>query len=211
MNIDPGFWDWKVGDLATWVGGIGAMVAAFAAVKAARLALRIAEQQRADADADRLRRARTMAVGLGFELRRAREELAKIADVANSCASGDFNLGHVIVEFHGGVLTRTAAISVFTPQLDCFGADEGSVVANACTGVMNVRAELLALKQLAIEATGHNPTAVYGDHHRGMMRMFDATCRMVMERVDSAQTVLAHFGGGITHWEVPSDSPTASR
>jgi hypothetical protein len=42
MVADPGFWDWKIGDDATWAAAIGSVLAAVAAFKAARDALRIA-------------------------------------------------------------------------------------------------------------------------------------------------------------------------
>ncbi|MFZ0870598.1 MAG: hypothetical protein WAM90_07705 [Rhodanobacter sp.] len=51
--IGSAFWDWKIGDVATWAAAIGSAAAAWAAFKAARAAIEISQRDREDRERDR--------------------------------------------------------------------------------------------------------------------------------------------------------------
>lgn len=187
----------SVGDLATWIAAVGSIAAAWAARNAAKAAITIADQQRKDAKAARATMVRTIALAIGYELRRAAEEINDIQVLADQCASGSKGPGDLAQAFHPGVLQRTRAISSFDNQLVAFEGDDGAILASACAGVLNIKAQI-ATWVARIEAMTHY---VWNEGQVRGLRMLAAEGRMVKERIAGAMPILEKHGGGKTHYE----------
>lgn len=195
--VVAGFWDWKIGDVATWAGAVGSAAAAGAAFVAAKIALKIAGDARKDAAAQLHDQARTLAKALGYELRRAAEEIKDVADLAERGATGAAGPGDMRSTFHPGVLTRTTALALFLGRLECFGAADGASLASACSTVLNIKAQISAWHY----RVGPAISLSFDEGERRGLVMLEAEGRMAIEQIRALQPVLERYGGGKTPYE----------
>lgn len=87
MSVDPGFWDWKIGDVATWAAAVGSVLAAVAAFRAARDALRISNETAQRESIRFARRAEVNAAHIFTELALVYEFSKFILPLASALAS----------------------------------------------------------------------------------------------------------------------------
>jgi len=126
MVEDLGFWSMKVGDLATWIGGIASALAAWAAWSAARNAMKIARMPFDAAVDEKIVRAQVLAPAFSKELREVQREAERVArDIQGVYATGHGN-GR---EWLNGVrFSSMPATSRYREFIDCFPSAEASDV-----------------------------------------------------------------------------------
>ncbi|WP_090058734.1 hypothetical protein [Luteibacter sp. 329MFSha] len=202
MKIDPQtlttFWDWKVGDLATWFGGLASAAAAAFAGFTARQAYRIARIPVEEQERQRTQLAGIIAPALAYELRRAKEELPEIA-VAADAAADTMQPELFGKALHGRRLRRTTMITNFLDRLAVFGHVESAELLKVAAGILNVRESLDAWRAVIAQRELEN---VRSADDVVELRQFAATCRHISGKIDGALAILAIHGAKKDHAEV---------
>lgn len=196
---DPGFWDWKIGDIATWFGGIASAMAAAAAVYAARKAWKIAELPIAQQEKERLITCRSIAPAIGPEFRRASEEALELADRLAQCSNVKHS--HDLIEWlRHGFLLRTIMLERYVDKFDVFGSENGALLSAATAGILDLRATVAHWTGIDDRSRMHGLIVQFSDIAR--LRPVEAEAKMVADQIEVLGPILAEFGGGKTPYEV---------
>jgi len=184
--------------LWTAVGAIGSMLAAFGAVYAAREALEAASIPINAHKEAQLVRCRSIAPAIGYELRRASEEIQHLIGKLNGAATD--NTPRLLSEFlAAGFLARTAMLEKFVDKFDVFGNEDGAAITRATANILNLRASIGDWRNFALlELLQRRMT----DIELGTIHKLDAEARMTKSQIDELKTTLENYGGGKTEFEV---------
>lgn len=137
---DPStFWDWKIGDVATWAGAVGSASAAIAAWYAAREALRIAKIPLDAAETERRERAQVMAQAIAAEFQDAAAECEELAKTADTTVDGQQPMV-MCYRLKRGVLFRTSMLENAINRFDVFGKEEGAKLTAVAAEILNIKA-----------------------------------------------------------------------
>ncbi|WP_325345443.1 hypothetical protein [Xylophilus sp.] len=115
-----------VGDLATWFGGLASAAAAFAALRAAKNAVAIAQVPAKQAADDRARTASIFAKPLIQELSDIRDRASKLPNEIESASTK--GPGSVIPYIERQTLNPMLALSQAMPFIDCFGPESAALL-----------------------------------------------------------------------------------
>lgn len=160
MELDPVWHGLKVGDLATWAGAAGSILAAVAAVVAAGIAIRIARLPIDEAKRNRQAFAKIIAAALLSETIQAERELLQhveaIDEALKTGTTGPY-ISNLMLPF----LAMTNMMERFVDKLDAFGRDRGIAIAQAVGAVVNMR-EVAGATLKPMEALGGIELGVFG-------------------------------------------------
>jgi hypothetical protein len=189
MCADTGFWDWKIGDVATWAGAMMTFAAAAIALYSAREALLIAKMP---LDADRqskVVRARILATALGSEFLDAKQEIGDFADALDEVGKGQFKAAQRILT--GGFLMATSTTQKALDHCEAFGPDDGALIADVCAEVLNLGARTSLIQNTLDEWEKIRGIQAY-DHR--VTTKLAARARFCIQRIDAGMEVLRKYG-----------------
>lgn len=182
----------------TAVGAVGTMLAAFGAVYAARKALEAAQIPITAQEEARVVRCRSIAPAIGYELRRASEEIFDLINELNGAATN--NTPRPLSDFlAAGFLARTTMLEKFVDKFDVFGHEDGATLTRATASILNLRTRTRDWREFSLlELLQRRMTNAEIE----TIRKLDAEARMTKSQIDRLKAILENYGGGKTEFEV---------